>query len=353
MENLNERYPSCQLWFVHQCPAYFVRVGDEAIDRADSSRLVAGRTEEEARKKAEAKFPGKHVMLERDPDVLDTWFSAGLWPFSTLVWLKDTHDMQKLFPTSVLEIGWDILFFWVARVIFFSIYLTGKVPFREVYYHLLIRDSQGWKTSKSLRNVVDLIDIIEGISLQALHEKLHVGNLDLKEAKTAERYQKTAFPQGIPECGANALRMALIGYTTGGGDISFDRNVIHSYRRFCDRMYQATKYALGRLGHFTPRSAITKSGCESLAERWILHKLTLSAKSINERLTQREFSNSTQVAHNYFLEYLCDTFVENSKAIFDEGTEVQKDSAKQTLHTAIEGGLTMIHPFMPFLTEER
>lgn len=352
MENVNDWCLSRQLWFGHQCPAYFVHIEGEAADRTDSDRWVAGRTVEEARKKAESKFADKKATLERDPDVLDTWFSAGLWPFSTLGWPKDTHDMQKLFPTSVLETGWDILFFWVARMIFFSLYLTGKVPFKEVYCHSLIRDSEGRKMSKSLGNVIDPIDIMEGISLQALHEKLRIGNLDPKELKTAEKYQKTAFPQGIPECGADALRMALIGYTTRGGDISFDVNVIHVYRRFCNKMYQATKYALGRLGDFTPRSTITKSGSGSLAERWILHKLTTSAKLINERLTQREFSNSTQVAHKYFLEYVCDTFLENSKAIFDEGTEEQKESAKQTLYTAIEGGLTMIHPFMPFLTEE-
>ncbi|EAT76395.2 hypothetical protein SNOG_16211 [Parastagonospora nodorum SN15] len=252
MKNMNDWCLSRQLWFGHQCPAYSFRVGDEAIDRADSSRWVAGRTDGEARCKAEAKFPGKQVALERDPDVLDPWFSAGLWPFSTLGWPKDTHDMQKLFPTSVFETGWGILFFWVARMIFFSIYLTGTVPFKEVYCHSLIRGSEGRKMSKSLGNVVDPIDIMEGISLQALHAKLHVGNLDPKEIKTAERYQRTAFPQGIPECGADALRMALIGYTTGG-------------------------------------------------------------------------------------EYLCDTFLENSKAIFDENAEAQKESAKQTLYTAIEG----------------
>ncbi|KAH7344317.1 valyl-tRNA synthetase-like protein [Pyrenochaeta sp. MPI-SDFR-AT-0127] len=354
MENVNDWCLSRQLWFGHQCPAYFVRIDGEATDGdgADGDRWVAGRTEEEARSKAEARFPGAKVTLERDPDVLDTWFSAGLWPFSTLGWPKDTHDMQTLFPTSVLETGWDILFFWVARMIFFSLYLTGKVPFKEVYCHSLIRDSEGRKMSKSLGNVIDPIDIMEGISLPALHKKLRTGNLDPKELKAAEKYQNTAFPKGIPECGADALRMALIGYTTGGGDISFDTNVIYAYRRFCNKMYQATKYALGRLDGFTPRAAITKSGSESLAERWILHKLTTCAKLINERLTQREFSHSTQVAHKYFLECVCDTFIENSKAIFDEGTEAQKESARQTLYTAIEGGLTMVHHFMPFLTEE-
>ncbi|KAF2187716.1 hypothetical protein K469DRAFT_704654 [Zopfia rhizophila CBS 207.26] len=352
MEKINDWCLSRQLWWGHQIPAYFVKIEGADGDKTDNELWVTGRTEEEALKKAEAKFPGKEFTLERDEDVLDTWFSSGLWPFSTLGWPNDTLDLKTLFPTSVLETGWDILFFWVARMIMLSLHLTGKVPFREVYCHSLIRDSEGRKMSKSLGNVIDPVDIMEGISLQALHEKLRIGNLDPRELKTAEKYQKTAFPQGIPECGADALRMSLIGYTTGGGDISFDVAVIHGYRRFCNKIYQATKYVLGRLGEFTPRTTISKTGKESLPERWILHKLSISSKLINERLEQREFSNSTQIAYKYFYEFLCDTYIENSKAIFDEGSEEEKESAKQTLYTAIEGGLLMLHPFMPFLTEE-
>jgi valyl-tRNA synthetase len=352
LENINDWCLSRQLWWGHQIPAYFVRIEGEHGDQNDNELWITGRTEDEAVKKAQEKFPGKKLTLERDPDVLDTWFSSGLWPFSTLGWPKETLDMKTLFPTSVLETGWDILFFWVARMIMLSLHLTGKIPFKEVYCHSLIRDSEGRKMSKSLGNVVDPIDIMEGVQLQTLIDKLKVGNLDPKELKSAEKYQRTAFPQGIPECGADALRMALVGYTTGGGDIAFDVSVIHGYRRFCNKIYQATKYVLGRLGEFTPRATVSKSGKESLPERWILHKLSIASKEINERLEAREFSISTQIAYKYFYEYLCDTYIENSKAIFDEGTPEEKESAKQTLYTAIEGGLTMIHPYMPFLTEE-
>jgi valyl-tRNA synthetase len=352
MNNINDWCLSRQLWWGHQIPAYFVKIEGGSTDQTDNELWVTGRTEEEAQKKAAAKFAGKKFTLERDEDVLDTWFSSGLWPFSTLGWPNDTADMRNLFPTSVLETGWDILFFWVARMIMLSLHLTGKVPFKEVYCHSLIRDSEGRKMSKSLGNVVDPIDIMEGISLQELKDKLLIGNLDPKELKTAEKYQNTAFPQGIPECGADALRMALVGYTTGGGDISFDVSVIHGYRRFCNKIYQATKYVLGRLGDFTPRAKVEKSGNESLPERWILHKLSEASRLINDRLEKREFSLATQVAYKYFYESLCDTYIENSKAIFDEGSEAEKESAKQTLYTAIEGGLLMIHPFMPFLTEE-
>ncbi|KAF1840032.1 valyl-tRNA synthetase-like protein [Cucurbitaria berberidis CBS 394.84] len=352
MNNIQDWCLSRQLWWGHQIPAYFVNIEGEEGDRSENELWITGRTEEEAQKKAEKQFPGKKFSLERDEDVLDTWFSSGLWPFSTLGWPNETADFKNLFPTSVLETGWDILFFWVARMIMLSLHLTGKVPFKEVYCHSLIRDSEGRKMSKSLGNVVDPVDIMDGITLQKLHDQLRAGNLDPKELKTAEKYQNTAFPQGIPECGADALRMALIGYTTGGGDISFDVNVIHGYRKFCNKIYQATKYVLGRLGDFTPRAKIAKSGKESLPERWILHKLTTSAKKINHHLEAREFSLATQVAYKYFYEFLCDTYIENSKAIFDEGSAEEKESAKQTLYTAIEGGLTLIHPFMPFLTEE-
>jgi valyl-tRNA synthetase len=343
---------SRQLWWGHQIPAYFVKLEGEEGDRGADDMWVTGRTDEEAREKAEKRFAGKKFSLERDEDVLDTWFSSGLWPFSTLGWPEKTVDFEKLFPTSLLETGWDIIFFWVARMIFFSLHLTGKVPFKEVYCHSLIRDSEGRKMSKSLGNVIDPIDIMDGITLDALHEKLRIGNLDPKELKTAEKYQKTSFPQGIPECGSDALRMALIGYTTGGGDIAFDVTVIHAYRRFCNKMYQATKYVLGRLGDFAPHAKITKSGQESLPERWILSKLSTSAKKINRHLHRREFSLATQAAHKYFLENLCDVYIENSKAIFDNGSKEEIESAAQTLYTAIEGGLTMIHPFMPFITEE-
>ena len=216
LEGINDWCLSRQLWWGHQAPAYFVEIDGEPGDDSDGERWVTGRTQEAAEEKAKAKFPGKEIALRRDEDVLDTWFSSGLWPFSTLGWPKETHDMQTLYPTSVLETGWDILFFWVARMIMLGIKMTGQVPFREVYCHSLVRDSEGRKMSKSLGNVIDPLDVMEGIELQALHDKLKVGNLDQKELATATKFQKASFPDGIPECGADALRFSLISYTTGG-----------------------------------------------------------------------------------------------------------------------------------------
>ncbi|KAI9835709.1 MAG: hypothetical protein M1819_001886 [Sarea resinae] len=353
MENINDWCLSRQLWWGHQCPAYFIQLEGENNSENDASLWIAGRTEEEAEEKAKAKFPDKKFTLKRDPDVLDTWFSSGLWPFSTLGWPKKTHDMETLYPTSVLETGWDILFFWVSRMIMLGIKMTGQVPFREVYCHSLVRDSEGRKMSKSLGNVIDPLDVMQGIPLQSLHDKLLLGNLDPKELATATKFQKNSFPDGIPECGADALRFSLISYTTGGGDINFDVKVMFGYRRFCNKIYQATKFVLGKLGDdFVPRESGKKTGKESLAERWILHKFTTATKEINQALTDREFSQSTLIAYQYWYNHLCDVYIENSKAIIQDGSPEEQRSAKDTLYTALEGGLTMIHPHMPFLTEE-
>jgi len=353
MTDVNDWCLSRQLWWGHQAPMYFAHIYGEEGDESDGNLWFAGRTQEEAEIKARKALPGKNFTLKRDEDVLDTWFSSGLWPFATLGWPNKTHDLETLFPTSMLETGWDILFFWIARMVMFSLKLTGKVPFTEVYCHSLIRDSEGRKMSKSLGNVIDPQDVIEGIALTDLHKKLLVGNLAPNEVEKATKYQKTAFPDGIPQCGTDALRFALVSYTTGGGDIAFDIKVIHGYRKFCNKIYQATKYVLGKLdADFVPQKTGGLTGKESLAERWILHKLTIAAKEVNHALGDREFMRSTTYIYQFWYNHLCDVYIENSKAILQDGTPEEQLSAKNTLYTALEGALTMIHPYMPFLTEE-
>ena len=216
---LKDIQPWCisrQLWWGHQVPAYFVDIQGQLKDHSDGERWIAGRSWEEAEQKAKIKFAHTTFKLEQDEDVLDTWFTSGMWPFSIMGWPKKTSDMELFYPTSLLETGWDILFFWVARMIMLGIKLTGKAPFREVYCHSLVRDSEGRKMSKSLGNVIDPLDVMEGITLEKLQDKLMVGNLDPRELATATKFQKTSFPDGIPECGADALRFSLINYTTGG-----------------------------------------------------------------------------------------------------------------------------------------
>jgi valyl-tRNA synthetase len=352
LEDINDWCISRQLWWGHRCPVYFANIEGGAGDIPEEKLWFAGRTREEAEEKAKAALPGKTYTLEQDEDVLDTWFSSGLWPFSTLGWPNNTHDLETLYPTSLLETGWDILFFWIARMIMLGLKMTGKIPFKEVYCHSLVRDSDGRKMSKSLGNVVDPLDVISGIELQTLHDKLTLGNLHPSEVAKATKYQKTAFPDGIPQCGADALRFTMVNATTGGGDINLDVKIIHAYRKFCNKIFQATKYVLGSLPEdFTPSKSGIARG-ETLAERWILHKMNTAAREINQALEEREFSKSTLIVYRYWYNELCDVYIENSKAIIRDGTKEERESAIQTLYTALEAALTMIHPFMPFITEE-
>lgn len=338
----------------HRIPAYRVILeGEEDERETDNSPWVVGRTPEEAQAKAAVKYAGKKYRLEQDPDCLDTWFSSGLWPMSILGWPNtESSDFKNFFPTSMLETGWDILFFWVIRMIMLSLKLTGEVPFTEVYCHSLIRDSEGRKMSKSLGNVIDPLDIINGIELEALHAKLLTGNLKEDEVERATKYQKTAFPGGIPECGADALRFTLLSYTTGGGDINFDIKVMHAYRRFCNKVWQASKYVLGKLSEdFVPASKLDTSAL-SVPERWILHRMNSAVKGINEALEARQFSTATKLGYQFFYDELCDVFIENSKGILSDGTPEQQQSVQQTLYRSLDVALRLLHPFLPYITEE-
>ncbi|ANB14175.1 valine--tRNA ligase [Sugiyamaella lignohabitans] len=357
VNNIQDWCISRQLWWGHRCPVYFVNrenSTEEQQDRSDASNWVAGRDLEEAQKKAEAKFPNVKFTLEQDEDVLDTWFSAGLWPLTTLEWPNTKSvDLKNFYPMSLLETGWDILFFWVVRMIMMCMKLSGEVPFTEVFCHSLIRDAQGRKMSKSLGNVIDPLDVIAGIPLQGLHDKLRQGNLDPRETKKAEEGQKISFPNGIPECGTDALRFALCAYTTGGRDINLDIYRIEGYRKFCNKIYQATKFALMRLGDdYVPPASGNPSGKESLVEKWILHKLSTASKIATEALDKRDFLEATNVIYNFWLYEFCDIYIENSKYLILEGTPEEKLSAQNTLYTCLSSALELIHPFMPFITEE-
>ncbi|CAK9438293.1 uncharacterized protein LODBEIA_P25170 [Lodderomyces beijingensis] len=353
LENIQDWCISRQLWWGHRCPVYFVNIEGEEHDRLDNDYWVSGRNKEEALKKANEKFAGKkRFTLEQDEDVLDTWFSSGLWAISTLGWPKQTRDLELFSPMSMLETGWDILFFWVSRMILVSLKLTGKVPFKEVFCHSLVRDAQGRKMSKSLGNVIDPLDVITGIPLQGLHDKLLTGNLDPRELEKAMEGQKTSYPNGIPECGTDALRFALCAYSTGGRDINLDILRVEGYRKFCNKIYQATKFVLGKLGDsYVPPKTAALLGSESLVEKWILDKLNNAAQNTNESLQGRNFGDATNHIYNYWYD-LCDVYIENSKALIQDGTPEQKKSAQDTLYTAIDGALRLIHPFMPFVTEE-
>ncbi|KAI3406287.2 VAS1 [Candida oxycetoniae] len=352
LENIQDWCISRQLWWGHRCPVYFVNIEGEEHDKLDNEYWISGRSEEEALQKANKKFADKKFTLEQDEDVLDTWFSSGLWPISILGWPHKTRDLELFSPMSMLETGWDILFFWVSRMILLSLKLTGKVPFKEVFCHSLVRDAQGRKMSKSLGNVIDPLDVITGIPLQGLHDKLSTGNLDPRELKKAMDGQKLSYPNGIPECGTDALRFALCAYSTGGRDINLDILRVEGYRKFCNKIYQATKFVLGRLGeNYVPPTSASLTGNESLVEKWILAKLSNAAKNTNESLEARNFGDATNHIYNFWYD-LCDVYIENSKSLIQDGTSEQKKSAQDTLYTCIDGALRLIHPFMPFVTEE-
>lgn len=357
--NIQDWCISRQLWWGHRIPAYFVNIDGETHDRIDDNMWVCGKDEAEARAEAERKFPGKKFELEQDPDVLDTWFSSGLWPFSTQGWPNKTFDMEHFYPASLLETGWDILFFWVARMVMLGIQLTGKVPFAEVLCHAMIRDAHGRKMSKSLGNVIDPVDVIEGITLQGLHAKLYEGNLDVREIKKAEAGQKADFPKGIPECGTDALRFALCAYTTGGRDINLDILRVEGYRKFCNKLWNATRFALMKLGaDFKPFASAEPTGKESLADKWILSKLNKCAIETNKMLEERNFMMATNAVYQFWLYELCDVYIEVVKPICDadttgnEAATSRKITAQNTLYTCLEAGLKLMHPFMPYVTEE-
>lgn len=357
--NINDWCISRQLWWGHQAPAYFVNIEGETHDSMDDEMWVVGHDEAAARVEAEKKFPGKKFTLEQDPDVLDTWFSSGLWPFSIQGWPEQTFEMEHFYPASLLETGWDILFFWVARMVMLGIQLTGKVPFSEVFCHAMIRDAHGRKMSKSLGNVIDPVDVIEGITLEGLHKKLYEGNLDPREIKKAEAGQKADFPKGIPECGTDALRFALCAYTTGGRDINLDILRVEGYRKFCNKLWNATRFALMKLGaDFKPNASAEPTGNESLADKWILSKLNKCAIEANKALEERNFMVATNTVHQFWLYDLCDVYIEVVKPICDadttgdEAAHARKVTAQNTLYTCLEAGLKLMHPFMPYVTEE-
>jgi valyl-tRNA synthetase len=362
LENIRDWCVSRQLWWGHRIPAYLVTVrGRPLPDPHKNDFWVTGRTEAEALEKATKKFgvPAADILkLEQDPDVLDTWFSSGLFPFSVFGWPEETADLAKYFPGTLLETGYDILFFWVARMVMMSLMLTGKVPFKHVMLHAMVRDAHGRKMSKTLGNVVDPVDVIEGITLEALHEKLLHGNLSRNEIEKAKAGQRQDFPAGIAECGTDAMRFALCAYTSQGRDINLDINRVVGYRNFCNKLWNAMRFSLSKLGAgFVPQpeSASLLPANASAMDRWILSRLSAAVREVNKGLAAYDLSAATSAVYNFWLYDLCDVYLEASKPLFVSAataTEPTKAACRETLYTCVESGLRLLHPFMPFVTEE-
>ncbi|PFX27275.1 valine--tRNA ligase-like [Stylophora pistillata] len=358
LENCRDWCISRQLWWGHRIPAFFVTIDDPSVppgEDTDGKYWVSGRTEEEVLKKAAERFnvaPEK-ITLKQDEDVLDTWFSSGLFPFSIFGWPEETDDYKVFYPGTLLETGHDILFFWIARMVKLGLKLTGQLPFTEVFLHAMVRDAHGRKMSKSLGNVIDPVDVIKGVSLEDLHLQLENSNLDPREIERARKGQKEDYPEGIPECGTDALRFALCAYTAQGRDINLDVLRVQGYRHFCNKLWNATKFALSGLGpDFKPNAKPELIGNETLEDHWILSRLSYAEKTANDGFKNYDFPSATTAIYNFWLYELCDVYLEYLKPILQGDNKETINTARNTLYTCLENGLILLSPFMPYVTEE-
>lgn len=355
LENIQEWCISRQLWWGHRIPAYKV-VKPEQKEEI----WVTGKTEEEARQKAIEKLGVKDVEVRQDDDVLDTWFSSGLFPFSTMGWpdTEGNDDFDAFFPNSLLETGHDILFFWVARMVMMSIGLTGKLPFHTVYLHAMVRDAHGRKMSKSLGNVIDPIEVIDGITLNELNQKLLQGNLPEKEIEKATKCQAEDYPEGIPECGADALRFGLLAYTLQGRNVNLDINRVVGYRHFCNKVWNASRFGLRYFGDdYSYPGSLPLKAPFAWEDRWILSRLSACAGKANKAFKDYEFANATTATYSFFQYELCDVYLELLKPRFydDESTPENKDDrqvARDVLYVCLDWSMRLMHPLLPYLTEE-
>ncbi|XP_071948328.1 valine--tRNA ligase-like [Antedon mediterranea] len=358
LKNSRDWCISRQLWWGHRIPAYFVTVNDSSVPRGedtDNNYWVSATTREEALEKAATRFnvSKEKIQLEQDEDVLDTWFSSGIFPFSIFGWPDQTLDLKTFYPGALLETGHDILFFWVARMVMMSLKLNGVLPFKQVYLHAMVRDAHGRKMSKSLGNVIDPVDVIKGITLEGLHKFLEQGNLDPKEVQRAKDGQKSDYPNGIPECGTDALRFALCAYTAQGRDINLDVMRVLGYRHFCNKMWNATRFATITLGdNFKPKAKFELCGLEGPMDLWILSRLSNAVQVCEVGWPLFDFSSITTAIHHFWQYELCDYYLEYMKPVVQSGDEARVDSVRQVLYTCLDIGLRLISPFMPFISEE-
>ncbi|MGM0554459.1 MAG: valine--tRNA ligase [Pseudomonadota bacterium] len=340
MRNIEDWCISRQIWWGHRIPAWYDADGN----------VYVGRDEAEVREKYGL---GADVALEQDEDVLDTWFSSALWPFSTLGWPEQTQELKDFYPTSVLVTGFDIIFFWVARMIMMGEHFMGDVPFREVYVTGLIRDSEGQKMSKSKGNVIDPIDLIDGISADDLVAKRTQGLMQPQMAKKIEKTTRKAFPDGFPAFGTDALRFTLAALATTGRDIKFDLGRIEGYRNFCNKLWNASRFVLMNVEGHDCSAATDTAEHRTLADRWILDRLAATAATATQQLDAYRFDLAAQTLYEFTWHDYCDWYLELTKPVLndDATAESVKRTTRNTLVTVLEALLRLLHPVMPFITE--
>ena len=335
MYNIQDWCISRQLWWGHRIPAWY----------DDEGNIFVGNSEEEIREKNNL----GDIALRQDNDVLDTWFSSALWPFSTMGWPEKTDALKEFYPGNVLVTGFDIIFFWVARMIMFGLKFMGDVPFREVYIHGLIRDQDNQKMSKSKGNVLDPIDLIDGIELEDLVDKRMKGMMQEHLAPKIEKATRKHFPNGIDQFGTDALRLTFAALATTGRDIRFDLGRIEGYKNFCNKLWNAARYVLMNT------ESLDEGEVEfSSADRWIRSRLNTATADMHQHLTSYRLDLALQSAYEFTWHEFCDWYLELSKPILqsDESSDAEKRGTRQTLIEVLETTLRLLHPLMPFITEE-